>query len=187
MDAIEIGNDCWGWIGGIVDVLAHDAPLLHRENLRICNTTLKNWSIKITSAVKTNRIGQSTSSEANSGSDTKEIPYNLGNPEVNYRFHKSPPLVAIMMQLNSVRTIPACFINIHFNIVLPCTSRHFNNNNNNNNNLFLLSSSYIIEPCPRNTRFLWTTGSIISTYKSSANKQTTHTLLELLMSDQILC
>jgi hypothetical protein len=28
--------------------------------------------------------------------------------------------------------------------------------------MYLLSSSYITEPCPRNTRFLWNTGSIVS-------------------------
>jgi hypothetical protein len=53
--------------------------------------------------------------------------------------------------------------------------------------MYLLSSSYIIEPCPHNTRFFVDHRFDHIPYKPSAYKQTTHTLLELLMSDQILC
>jgi hypothetical protein len=53
---------------------------------------------------------------------TQELPSILWNPKVQYRVHKSPPLVPIWNHNNPIYTIPSYLSTIHFNLVNPPTS-----------------------------------------------------------------
>jgi hypothetical protein len=52
----------------------------------------------------------------------QELPSILWNPKVQYRVHKSPPLVPILGYVNPIHSIPSYLSKIHFNIVHPPTS-----------------------------------------------------------------
>jgi hypothetical protein len=60
----------------------------------------------------------SPSWEATSGSATQKFPKFVWNTNVNYRLNKSPPLVSIQSQMNTVHSTPSYLSNIHSNIEL---------------------------------------------------------------------
>jgi len=68
---------------------------------------------------------RSPSSDAKSHSATQEMLRLLWNPKAHYRVHKGPPLVSILSQMSSVHTFSPRFPKIHYNIILPYTSRSF--------------------------------------------------------------
>jgi len=69
-------------------------------------------------AAETNSMEHSPCSEANSHSDSQEIPRLLLNPNVHYRVHKSSPLVPLLNQMHSVHTFLTYFRKINFNIII---------------------------------------------------------------------
>jgi hypothetical protein len=59
--------------------------------------------------------------EAANCAATQDLPSVLWNLKVQYRPHKSPPLVPILSQIDPIPTIPSYLSKIHFNIVHPPT------------------------------------------------------------------
>ena len=62
---------------------------------------------------------QSRSWEANWFSASQEIPHILQNPKVQYRIHKCPPPVPVLIHLNPVQTPTLHFLKILLNIIFP--------------------------------------------------------------------
>jgi hypothetical protein len=61
----------------------------------------------------------------------KKIPALYENLKIDYSVHDSPPLDTILSQMNPGQTLPSCFFNINFNIVLPSTPRSSKFSNQN--------------------------------------------------------
>jgi hypothetical protein len=81
--------------------------------------------------------GGTPSSEANSSSASQKIHRILWSPKVQYRIHKKPSLLLIPSQTNPIH-VQSYVLRIHFNIILPCTSRFPNR---------LFPSGYPAKPC----------------------------------------
>jgi hypothetical protein len=62
--------------------------------------------------------------EAASCAATQEFPNISWSPKVQYRVHKSSPLVPILSRMIPVRTTPSYLSNVHLNIILPPTSTY---------------------------------------------------------------
>ena len=56
--------------------------------------------------------------EANRFSANQEIPRNLWNPKLHYRFYQCPPPVPNLSQISPVHAPQSHFLKIHFNIIL---------------------------------------------------------------------
>jgi len=67
----------------------------------------------------TNCRKQSPSSEANSRSDSHEIPHILWKLKAHYHVHHSPTSVPILSQIIPVHALPSYFLKVHFNIIIP--------------------------------------------------------------------
>jgi hypothetical protein len=64
---------------------------------------------------------QSPSWEANRFCDNQEIPCNLWNPKVHYRFYKCPPPVPILIQIDPAHSLTFHLMKIYLNIILQST------------------------------------------------------------------
>jgi hypothetical protein len=72
---------------------------------------------------QTNAMQQGPSWNANRNTVSTEISHTLWNPNVHYRFQKSPPPFPTLSHINPVHVSPSNFLQMHFNIILAFTSR----------------------------------------------------------------
>jgi hypothetical protein len=72
--------------------------------------------------VDPNSTELSPSHKAASCAATQELPSILRNLKVRYRVHKSPSLVPVLSQINSVHITPSYLSKIRLNIIHPLTS-----------------------------------------------------------------
>jgi hypothetical protein len=72
---------------------------------------LKNiwFSVSITNSMELRTTQEITRREA-----TEELPSILWNPHSHYHIHKSPPLVPVLSQANSVHSTPSYLYNLYF-------------------------------------------------------------------------
>ena len=73
------------------------------------------------SALRTNYMGHSPSSESNKSLTSQEIPRILWNLKFHHRMYKCPPPVPILIKINSFPASPSQFMKIRFNIIFPPT------------------------------------------------------------------
>jgi len=66
---------------------------------------------------------QSSSWETRSNLCSQEIPHLLCNLKVHYCVHSTSSLVSVLSEINPFHNFATCFTKIHFNIILPSTSR----------------------------------------------------------------
>ena len=86
---------------------------IHQKKLTFLLTYFLTYSMEQSPSWESNRFGAS-----------QEITRILWNSKVHYRFHKCPPPVPILSQLDLVHTPTSHFLKIHLNIILPTRTQH---------------------------------------------------------------
>lgn len=62
--------------------------------------------------------------ENENSSSRHDISRILWNPKVHYRFHKGPPLLPILRQMNPAHSLASCFLEHHSDVILSLTSEY---------------------------------------------------------------